>query len=417
MPNNEGVGFVDYVLWGADGKPLGLVEAKRSRADARRGQQQAKLYADALEARFGQRPVIFYSNGYEHWIWDDLSYPPRQIGGFYTRDELALLIQRRTDPREARGDADQPRDRRQQAPVSAARHPRHHQELRGGWRAQGASRDGDGLGQDAHRDRARRPLDARELGEARALPRRSRGAREPGDRRLQGASAGRRAREPRHRPLGPRPRLPLDLPDDDEPHRRQAGRQGEVRPRPFRPHRDRRGASLDLPALSRDLRIFRQLPRRAHRDAEGRDRQEHLFALRPRGRRADRRLFARRGGGRGAPRAAQGDLGAAQVQPPGHSLRRSERGRKRPMGHARMGRGGDPRQRRRGGVEQMAVQHGHGRSRDRASDGERPQGRGRRPARQDDHLRQEPGACAIHRGALQRRLPRSRRAFRPRDHL
>ena len=30
MPNNEGVGFVDYVLWGADGKPLGLVEAKRS---------------------------------------------------------------------------------------------------------------------------------------------------------------------------------------------------------------------------------------------------------------------------------------------------------------------------------------------------------------------------------------------------
>jgi type I restriction enzyme, R subunit len=97
MPNNEGVGFVDYVLWGADGKPLGLVEAKRTRKDARVGQQQAKLYADCLEARFGQRPVIFYSNGYEHWIWDDTRYPPRQIGGFYKRDELELLIQRRTD--------------------------------------------------------------------------------------------------------------------------------------------------------------------------------------------------------------------------------------------------------------------------------------------------------------------------------
>jgi type I restriction enzyme, R subunit len=97
MPNNEGVGFVDYVLWGADGKPLGLVEAKRTRKDARVGQQQAKLYADRLEARFGQRPVIFYSNGYEHWIWDDTRYPPRQIGGFYKRDELELLIQRRTD--------------------------------------------------------------------------------------------------------------------------------------------------------------------------------------------------------------------------------------------------------------------------------------------------------------------------------
>jgi type I restriction enzyme R subunit len=96
IPNEQGVGFVDYVLWGADGKPLGLVEAKRSRADARKGQQQAKLYADALEARFGQRPVIFYSNGYEHWIWDDTRYPPRQIGGFYKRDELELLIQRRT---------------------------------------------------------------------------------------------------------------------------------------------------------------------------------------------------------------------------------------------------------------------------------------------------------------------------------
>jgi type I restriction enzyme R subunit len=96
MPNAEGVGFVDYVLWGADGKPLGLVEAKRTRKDARQGQQQAKLYADCLEARYGQRPVIFYSNGYEHWIWDDTRYPPRQIGGFYKRDELELLIQRRT---------------------------------------------------------------------------------------------------------------------------------------------------------------------------------------------------------------------------------------------------------------------------------------------------------------------------------
>ncbi|MCV3243292.1 DEAD/DEAH box helicase family protein [Mesorhizobium sp. ZC-5] len=96
MPNNEGIGFVDYVLWGADGKPLGLVEAKRTRKDARQGQQQAKLYADCLETRFGQRPVIFYSNGYEHWIWDDARYPPRQTGGFYKRDELELLIQRRT---------------------------------------------------------------------------------------------------------------------------------------------------------------------------------------------------------------------------------------------------------------------------------------------------------------------------------
>ena len=95
MPNKEGKGFVDYVLWGDDGKPLGLVEAKRTRRDARVGQQQAKLYADCLERQFGQRPLIFYSNGYEHWIWDDTRYPPRGVQGFYKKAQLELAIQRR----------------------------------------------------------------------------------------------------------------------------------------------------------------------------------------------------------------------------------------------------------------------------------------------------------------------------------
>ena len=94
MPNTEGKGFVDYVLWGDDGKPLGLVEAKRTRRDARVGQQQAKLYADCLERQFGQCPVIFYSNGYEHWLWDDANYPPRRVQGFYKKSELELAIQR-----------------------------------------------------------------------------------------------------------------------------------------------------------------------------------------------------------------------------------------------------------------------------------------------------------------------------------
>jgi type I restriction enzyme, R subunit len=95
MPNNTGDGFVDYVLWGDDGKPLGVVEAKRTRKDARVGQQQAKLYADCLERQFGQRPVIFYTNGYEHWLWNDAHYPPRSVQGFLTKDQLQLAIQRR----------------------------------------------------------------------------------------------------------------------------------------------------------------------------------------------------------------------------------------------------------------------------------------------------------------------------------
>jgi type I restriction enzyme R subunit len=95
MPNDSGQGFVDYVLWGDNGLPLALIEAKRTRRDARVGQQQAKLYADALEKQFGQRPVIFYSNGKVRWLWDDTNCPPRRVQGFYKKNELELMIQRR----------------------------------------------------------------------------------------------------------------------------------------------------------------------------------------------------------------------------------------------------------------------------------------------------------------------------------
>ena len=96
MSPSGGTGYVDYVLWGADGLPLAVVEAKRTTKSAELGRRQAELYADALEREFGRRPVIFYTNGYEHWVWDDASgYPPREVQGFFTRDELELIIQRR----------------------------------------------------------------------------------------------------------------------------------------------------------------------------------------------------------------------------------------------------------------------------------------------------------------------------------
>lgn len=96
MPFASGKGKVDYVLWGDDGLPLGLVEAKRTSTDPYKGKQQAKLYADCLEQMHGQRPIIFYTNGYKTWLWDDRRYPERPVQGFFTKDELALLIQRRT---------------------------------------------------------------------------------------------------------------------------------------------------------------------------------------------------------------------------------------------------------------------------------------------------------------------------------
>ena len=96
MPNNQGIGFVDYVLWGDDGLPLAVVEAKRTIRNPKEGQQQAKLYADCLEKKFRRRPVIYYTNGYEHMFWDDSHYPPRSVQGFHTKDELELLMQRRS---------------------------------------------------------------------------------------------------------------------------------------------------------------------------------------------------------------------------------------------------------------------------------------------------------------------------------
>ena len=98
MPFGSGTGYVDYVLFGDNGKPLAVVEAKKTSKDPREGQQQAKLYADCLEKRYGQRPVVFYTNGFETHMWDDnlkTGYPPRRVSGFYSIDGLQLMVDRR----------------------------------------------------------------------------------------------------------------------------------------------------------------------------------------------------------------------------------------------------------------------------------------------------------------------------------
>ena len=100
--NPSGKGWVDYVLWGDDGLPLAILEAKKTIKDIQAGQNQAKLYANCLETMTGQRPVIFYSNGFETEIWDDQFYPPTRIEGVYTQDELELLIDRRASRKDLR---------------------------------------------------------------------------------------------------------------------------------------------------------------------------------------------------------------------------------------------------------------------------------------------------------------------------
>lgn len=101
--NPKGNGFVDYVLWDDNGKPLAIIEAKRTSKDVEVGKHQAFLYANCLEQMHGQRPVIFYTNGYETKLWDDKFYSaPRRVYGFYTKDELQWLIQKRTTIKDLR---------------------------------------------------------------------------------------------------------------------------------------------------------------------------------------------------------------------------------------------------------------------------------------------------------------------------
>ncbi|MGY5351027.1 DEAD/DEAH box helicase family protein [Wenyingzhuangia sp. IMCC45533] len=96
VTNPSGKGYVDYVLWAKDGSPLAVVEAKSTLHSAKKGQHQAELYADCLEVEKGQRPIIYYTNGYETFIVDDTFERPRQVHGFYTQEELELRIQRRS---------------------------------------------------------------------------------------------------------------------------------------------------------------------------------------------------------------------------------------------------------------------------------------------------------------------------------
>ena len=95
MPNSREVGFADYVLYGDDGKPLAVLEAKRTCVDVSKGRQQAKLYADLLEKKYGRRPVIFLSNGFETHIQDNL-YPERKVASVYSKRDLEKLFNLQT---------------------------------------------------------------------------------------------------------------------------------------------------------------------------------------------------------------------------------------------------------------------------------------------------------------------------------
>ena len=95
MPNKSKVGFADYVLYDDSYRPLAVIEAKRTCVDVVKGRQQAKLYADLLEAQYKRRPVVFLTNGFETRIIDN-QYPERKVAVIYSKRDLEKLFNLQT---------------------------------------------------------------------------------------------------------------------------------------------------------------------------------------------------------------------------------------------------------------------------------------------------------------------------------
>lgn len=84
--NNQ---FSDYVLLGRNGKPLAVVEAKKSSKDANTGREQAKQYCYNIQNKTKDiLPFCFYTNGHEIYFWDLENAPPRKVVGYPTREDL-----------------------------------------------------------------------------------------------------------------------------------------------------------------------------------------------------------------------------------------------------------------------------------------------------------------------------------------
>ena len=103
MPNKSGEGKADYVLFGDNGLPLAVIEAKRTSANVEKGRQQAVLYADYLEKKFNRRPVVFLTNGYETRIWNDKYYPERTVSGIYSKRDLEKEFNKMKDRKPLQG--------------------------------------------------------------------------------------------------------------------------------------------------------------------------------------------------------------------------------------------------------------------------------------------------------------------------
>ena len=84
--------FADYALLSKEGKPIAVVEAKKTSVDAEIGKEQARNYAEKIQkTNGGSMPFVFYTNGYDIFFWDTDNYPPRKVFGFPSISDLERM--------------------------------------------------------------------------------------------------------------------------------------------------------------------------------------------------------------------------------------------------------------------------------------------------------------------------------------
>lgn len=87
---------VDYVLYGRDNKPLAIIEQTATAKNLVEGRTKGIEKANQMAAKYGNKPVVYYTNGYYIYCIDQLGYPPRRVFNFHSIEELELLKLRRT---------------------------------------------------------------------------------------------------------------------------------------------------------------------------------------------------------------------------------------------------------------------------------------------------------------------------------
>ena len=96
-----GIGYADYVLYDDNGDALAVIEAKKTSVNPTLGLEQARQYAAALAEDPAKRPIIFLTNGYDIFLYDEaLGRRKARLWGIPSPDSLKYRMFHRQNRKE-----------------------------------------------------------------------------------------------------------------------------------------------------------------------------------------------------------------------------------------------------------------------------------------------------------------------------